>query len=137
VLFHLRFSDSRTKSFVVEDPTNSLGLDDEVNLNTAQKCSECWTQSDLEIYPEWPGNAVYTEKEIEGMVKTKPFELKYPEMVCRLNCTDGYWGNLESTRKAAVDSNDQRCSYDNCKDWDFAGGILSAKECTTCWEEQD
>jgi len=32
---------------------------------------------------------------------------------------------------------DQRCTYNNCKSWDYWSGAVSAKDCNACWETED
>jgi len=72
-------------------------------------------------------------------------------MYCILNCKEGYWSNFEPnyTEVKAKVGNDQRCTFDNCKAWEFdkldeinddwesEATKTGSKKCTACWSNED
>jgi hypothetical protein len=52
-----------------------------------------------------------------GRLTTEPFSLVSNQ--CKLNCATGYWSNWQSNYNPSVDPLDQRCTYDNCKNWNY------------------
>jgi hypothetical protein len=90
-------------------------------------CLTCWTQADMATYSTWLGKQTYAETEVAGRVLAQPFNLE--NNTCLLTCTTGYWANW-GTGGHLIDSTDpawdQRCTSDNCKQFDVA---QSAKYC--------
>ncbi len=65
----------------------------------------------------------------------EPFKLE--ENVCKIKCLPDYWSNIASTFNTAADGNDQRCTYNNCKNWDYAAGVTDNKTCTCLLSTSD
>merc|ERR1711957_823791 len=112
--------------------------------NTYNFCQECWTIGELSNYSSWDGKGSYTEQEIAGMYETTPFIKRFDTNKlghCELQCKTGYWSNYRSSYNTASEMNDQRCTYDNCKNWDYtdvtSDPLPTAKTCTTCWTKDD
>jgi len=61
--------------------------------------------------------------------------------VCEIQCKEGYWANTISYYNKSVDGNDQRCTYNNCKNWDYdditSVPRMTAKTCKLCWDKDD
>jgi hypothetical protein len=89
----------------------------------------------MATYSTWLGKQTYAETEVAGRVLAQPFNLE--NNTCLLTCTTGYWANW-GTGGHLIDSTDpawdQRCTSDNCKQFDVA---QSAKHCTACWTQTD
>jgi hypothetical protein len=65
----------------------------------------------------WRGSDTYTQQEHLHKRGIQPWLLDGTE--CVLHCKDGYWSNEDSAHNKAADPLDQRCTSDNCKDWDY------------------
>merc|ERR1712146_639310 len=90
------------------------------------------------------GRGSYTEQEILGIHEKTPFikRFNYNRLgQCELQCKEGYWSNYRSSYNTASEMNDQRCTYDNCKNWNYSdvtsNPLPTAKTCTTCWTKDD
>jgi hypothetical protein len=99
-------------------------------------CTVCWGTADL-ADASWDVAATYTSKEVQGTILTEPFKLDDADKVCKIQCMPDYWSNSISNWNTAADGNDQRCTYNNCKNWDYAGGQTDNKTCTVCWAKED
>jgi hypothetical protein len=98
-------------------------------------CKTCWTQADMAAYSSWLGRGSYTEHEVSGRVFALPFNLE--NNMCALQCDAGYWANLGTTDHLISPTDaprDQRCAFDNCKQFD---NTQSPKHCTECWNTAD
>jgi len=95
------------------------------------ECKECWIETDLEDYVNWDGRGSFNLQEIYGRDKEQPFELDSTTKTCALQCKDGFWSNHDSTYNKAAFGADQRCSWANCKNWDYSGSSrVSPNLCT-------
>jgi hypothetical protein len=103
---------------------------------TSQTCKTCWTKADLDTYAEWDGRSSYTREELEGQIIEIPF-VKNTDNICELQCGSGYWSNAKSTFGRASNGNDQRCTYNNCKQWNFKVSGAKNNACTECWNIDD
>jgi hypothetical protein len=85
----------------------------------------------------WRGSDTYTQQEHLHKRGIQPWLLDGTE--CVLHCKDGYWSNEDSVHNKSADPLDQRCTSDNCKDWDYDLGSVSITPapCKTCWDKDD
>jgi hypothetical protein len=100
-------------------------------------CTVCWGTDDLADHASWDAKSTYTINEVSGTIVAEPFKLDDADKVCKIQCLPDYWSNAKSTFGLASNGNDQRCTYNNCKNWDFAGGMTDNKTCTVCWAKED
>jgi len=117
---------------------------DDVGENLPDFCSTCWDKNDMIIYNNWDGRGTFTKQEVQGRHQEVPFkrQLSGPKKgQCELQCKDGYWSNYASDYNTAIEPNDQRCTYNNCKNWDYfdttTSPEITAKSCHLCWNESD
>ena len=107
---------------------------------TSNVCSECWDWStDIDNYDTWDARSKYTKQEIAGAHKTTPFTIDPTTNICALQCAAGWWSNFGSTWNWGVtfEKLDQRCTSDNCKDWNYEDGVDPSTKCSQCWKEAD
>jgi hypothetical protein len=106
-------------------------------LRTAKTCTLCWDHADISAYATWDAKDSYKDKELVGRDTAEPFRLHTGQ--CGLQCKLGFWSNWKSAYNSAPDALDQRCTSDNCKDWDYTSANSSdhAKKCTMCWDKLD
>jgi hypothetical protein len=106
-------------------------------LRTAKTCTLCWDHADISAYATWDAKSSYKDKELVGRDTAEPFRLHTGQ--CGLQCKLGFWSNWKSAYNSASDALDQRCTSDNCKDWDYTSANSSdhAKKCTMCWDKLD
>ena len=114
------------------------------NENKWNVCSECWGPGELSYYDVWDGKTGFTNQEVLYAHKKQPFVRRYFGNTtghCQLQCESGFWSNYSSSYNTAADMNDQRCTYDNCKNWNYSDTtsdpLPTAKTCTTCWSKDD
>jgi len=114
------------------------------NEDKWNKCSECWGAGELSYYNGWDGKTGFTQQEVLYAHQEQPFVRRYYSDTtghCELQCQTGFWSNYKSSYNTASEMNDQRCTYDNCKNWDYTDNtsdpLPSAKTCTTCWTKDD
>jgi len=129
-------------------------------------CSECWDQNDLNwtdnvntdnLYNQFDGKGSYTREELKGRVIATPFKkverinLQNGDSVdvCELQCRQNFWQDYKECEGTYVDiegnnactmskfnPSSQRCTYDNCKNWDSTHPN-SVENCSTCWSDID
>ena len=87
----------------------------------------------------WHANYSYFEQEMIGVLQSQPFLWDSVDKHCELQCEDQYWTNWTSTHAPAADVLDQRCTYNNCKGWQYAldDPAQTAKTCDACWDDAD
>jgi hypothetical protein len=100
-------------------------------------CTVCWGTDDLADHPSWDAKSTYSIHEVSGTTVAEPFKLDDADKVCKIQCLPDYWSNAKSTYGRASIGNDQRCTYNNCKNWDYEGGVTDNKTCTVCWGTDD
>jgi hypothetical protein len=91
------------------------------------------------VYAQWLAKESYYHQEVIGRLSASPFSLDTGTNQCGLRCDPGYWSNWRSTHNAASDALDQRCTWHNCKNWDYNANdpLRTAKTCTLCWDHAD
>jgi hypothetical protein len=107
--------------------------------DTSKNCLTCWVYADMNPHGSWHANYSYFEQEMIGVLQTQPFLWDSVDKHCELQCEDQYWTNWASTYAPAADVLDQRCTYNNCKGWQYAldDPAQTAKTCDTCWADAD
>jgi hypothetical protein len=118
--------------------TNCKSWDYASNLDahTSEVCTACWDTADMSTYASWDGRTSYTEQEVAGRLSPVPFYHDPTTKQCNLQCSTGYWSNSGSAYNTAADVWDQRCTWDNCKHWDYNSSV-DAKSCSACWSNSD
>ena len=80
---------------------------------------------------------IYTEQEIFGVNVETPFTLNDTTKFCEINCKTGFWSNINSSYNKADDGNDQRCTSNICKNWDYENLKQNDEDkyniCSECW----
>jgi hypothetical protein len=108
---------------------------------SSDNCKTCWSRNDVDN-PKWAGRHSYTKAEISSeKAHGEPFILEIDPQTgkgqCVLKCKGTYWSNHKSGSGKAVDMNDQRCTYSNCKAWDHESPTGYSWFCTACWDKSD
>lgn len=116
----------------------------DIGENVWNLCTECWGAGELSYYAGWDGKVGFTEEEVANAHEKEPFTRRYDGDTrghCELKCKSEFWSNYNSSFNKASDINDQRCTYDNCKNWDYTDTTSdpkpTAKTCNTCWSTDD
>jgi hypothetical protein len=101
-------------------------------------CTSCWTPESVDD-DSWSGASVYLKIRIEGRNPSVPFIVDTKSEFCALQCDKGYWSNLYSEILKAPTPLDQKCTFNNCKEFydDRLDAGVSSKSCKTCWTEED
>jgi hypothetical protein len=89
-------------------------------------CSSCWSAKDmLENHYRWDGRPTYNWEKIKDADPTTPWfhgMTAIGDHQCKLNCVNNTWSNYPRSNHwklpYAADPTQQRCTSDNCKDWD-------------------
>jgi hypothetical protein len=102
----------------------------------SKHCTQCWSGSDVDKYPNWDGKGPFSQVDIKGRDPETPFVLN-SDGVCELQCKPGWWTNWDSTVNAVTDQHAQKCTYDNCKSFDSEATDASSDNCETCWSRDD
>jgi len=92
--------------------------EDETAVN---ECKQCWDKDDVNDYSNWDARGSFTPQELVGRNTDEPFKLDATTKTCALQCKVGYWTNHVSTFNQMSNGSDQRCTYANCKNWDYDG----------------
>jgi hypothetical protein len=108
-------------------------------VSTPNHCTECWGSDDISNYSSWDGRNSYYEEEVKYRGDVTPFVLNPSTNQCELQCGQSYWSNWLSTYNPASDIYDKRCTYDNCKNWNYNANdsTITAKTCNECWQDSD
>jgi hypothetical protein len=101
------------------------------------KCTQCWADSDMSVgdWTKFDGYRSYFAQELIAREPSGSFT--NVSGVCHLNCKPGYWANMNSDYNTASTEYDQRCTSDNCRDWNYAGDSDPPTTCTSCWRKAD
>jgi hypothetical protein len=137
ISFTIKYSNSQTRNFLVRDSANYLSLT--TDPSTAKHCTVCWKRSEMFPYNSWDARGSYFEQEVIGSFPAEPFILNPSTSQCELECDPKYWSNINSSFNTAADEYDQRCTSNNCKNWDYNANSpqKTAKICTQCWYGSD
>jgi hypothetical protein len=137
VSFSVKWQDNTESLFIVSDDANYLTLSSQVS--SPNHCTKCWKASDINNYQSWDGRNSYYEEEVRYRVDVTPFLLNPSTNQCELQCGLNYWSNWISSHNPASDIYDKRCTYNNCKNWNYNAddSQITAKTCNECWQDID
>ena len=121
---------------------NCKSYDSDAADASSDNCKTCWSRDDVG-HDEWAGRNSYSVHEIAADTdqNSELFGLEINPTTkkgqCVLKCKSSWWSNHESGSGKAIDMNDQRCTYKNCKAWAHESPTGRGDFCTACWDKSD